>query len=59
MSIEGFRSLNQEIETIINKSESVKKAKKEANDKELTQKEKKGADGGGKGVQEPEKKDPG
>jgi len=41
MSIEGFRSLNQEIETIINKSESVKKAKKEANDKELTQKEKK------------------
>jgi hypothetical protein len=32
MGIEGFRSLNQEIETIINKSESVKKAKKEAND---------------------------
>ena len=30
MNIEGFRSLNQEIETIINKSESVKKAKKEA-----------------------------
>jgi len=40
MSIEGFRSLNQDIETIINKSESVKKAKKEANDKELTPKEK-------------------
>ena len=41
MSIEGFRNLNQDIETIINKSESVKKAKKEANDRELTKKEKK------------------
>jgi len=41
MNIEGFRSLNQEIETIINKSEAVKKAKKEANDEELTLKEKK------------------
>jgi hypothetical protein len=41
MSIEGFRNLNQEIETIINKSESVKKAKKEANDGELSTKEKK------------------
>ena len=40
-SIEGFRNLNQEIETIINKSEAVKKAKKEANDKDLTKKEKK------------------
>jgi UDP-N-acetylglucosamine transferase subunit ALG13 len=29
MSIEGFRSLNSEIETIINKSEKVKNAKKE------------------------------
>ena len=29
MKIEGFRSLNQDIETIINKSEKVKKAKKE------------------------------
>jgi len=38
MSIEGFRNLNQEIETIINKSEAVKKAKKEANDKELSAK---------------------
>ena len=28
MSIEGFRNLNQDIETIINKSEAVKKAKK-------------------------------
>ena len=41
MSIEGFRSLNQDIETIINKSESVKKAKKEANERELSKKEKK------------------
>ena len=41
MSIEGFRSLNTDIETIINKSESVEKKKKEANDKELTEKEKK------------------
>lgn len=39
MSIEGFRSLNQEIQTIINKSEAVKKAKKEK--KELDKKEKK------------------
>jgi hypothetical protein len=41
MSIVGFRSLNQDIETIINKSESVQKTKKEANDRELTPKEKK------------------
>lgn len=41
MNIEGFRSLNQDIETIINKSEAVKKAKKEANDKELSDKQKK------------------
>lgn len=41
MSIEGFRNLNQEIETIINKSEAVKKARKEKNDEELTPKEKK------------------
>jgi hypothetical protein len=40
MSIEGFRNLNQEIETIINKSEAVKKAKKEANDRELSKEEK-------------------
>ena len=40
MSIEGFRSLNQDIQTIINKSESVKKAKKEGEEK-LTPKEKK------------------
>ena len=41
MSIEGFRNLNQEIETIINKSEAVTKAKKEANDRVLSTKEKK------------------
>ena len=41
MSIEGFRNLNQDIQTIINKSESVKKTKKDANDRELTQREKK------------------
>lgn len=40
-NIEGFRSLNQDIETIINKSEAIKKAKKDANDKELTEKQKK------------------
>ncbi|OUO60269.1 GIY-YIG nuclease family protein [Olsenella sp. An270] len=39
MSIEGFRSLNSDIETIINKSEAVKKAKKESEN--LTPKEKK------------------
>ena len=41
MKIEGFRSLNKDIETIINKSEAVKKAKAKANDKDLTPKEKK------------------
>ena len=41
MGIEGFRNLNQEIETIINKSEAVKKARKEANDEELSETEKK------------------
>ncbi len=40
MSIEGFRNLNQDIETIINKSEAVNKTKKEANERELTKKEK-------------------
>lgn len=48
MKIEGFRSLNQEIETIINRSEAIKKAKKEDDEKtdkkakkELTDEEKK------------------
>jgi hypothetical protein len=31
-----IRNLNQEIETIINKSEAVKKARKEAKDEELS-----------------------
>lgn len=45
-NIEGFRNLNQDIETIINKSEAVKKAKKEHDaltvkeKRELTQEEK-------------------
>ena len=40
MKIEGFRSLNADIETIINKSEAIKKAKKEKGD-DLTPKQKK------------------
>ena len=39
MNIQGFRSLNQDIQTIINKSEKIKQAKKEKD--ELTPKEKK------------------
>ncbi len=35
MRIEGFRNLNREIEVIINKSEVIKKLKKEANAREL------------------------
>ena len=41
MRIEGFRTLNSDIETIINKSDAVKKARREANDRDLTPKEKK------------------
>jgi len=41
MSIEGFRNLNQDIETIINKSEAVKKAQREANDEEISAKKNK------------------
>lgn len=46
MRIEGFRSLNDDIKTIINKSEAVKKAKKDGKDvtpeekRELTEEEK-------------------
>ena len=40
MNIEGFRSLNSEIQTIINRSENVKKLKKEKGDN-LTKQEKK------------------
>jgi hypothetical protein len=39
MGIEGFRSLNQDIETIINKSEAVQKTKREANDRKLSKEE--------------------
>ncbi|HHF7368196.1 TPA: GIY-YIG nuclease family protein [Legionella bozemanae] len=35
MRIEGFRTLNKDIETIINKSEAVQKAKKEASERTL------------------------
>jgi hypothetical protein len=44
MSIEGFRNLNQDIETIINKSGIIKKAKQEANEKEPTAADKKEID---------------
>ncbi len=39
--IEGFRSLNEDLETIINKSEKIKKAKEKANERELSKAEKK------------------
>ena len=41
MNIEGFRSLNADIETIINKSEHVKQTKKTKDPSEMTPKEKK------------------
>ena len=41
MNIEGFRSLNADIETIINKSEHVKQTKKTKDPNQMTQKEKK------------------
>jgi hypothetical protein len=41
MSIEGFRNLNQDIETIINKSEAVNKVRKEKSDEELSPQAKK------------------
>ena len=41
MRIEGFRGLNADIQTIINKSESIKKAKQEANQKDLSSEKKK------------------
>ncbi|HSI46163.1 MAG TPA: GIY-YIG nuclease family protein [Methylophilus sp.] len=41
MNIEGFRRLNQDIETIINQSASVKKAKAKANEQALSHAEKK------------------
>ena len=39
-NIEGFRSINIDIETIINMSDSIKETKSKANDKDLTPKEK-------------------
>ena len=41
MKIEWFRALNKDVETIINKSESVKAIKEKAKDEELSPKEKK------------------
>ena len=41
MAIEGFRNLNQDIETIINNSNLLKKAKREATDKDFSVKDKK------------------
>ena len=41
MSIEGFRNLNTDIETVINKSEHVRQTKKTKDPNEMTQKEKK------------------
>lgn len=41
MKIEGFRNLNQDIETVINKSNAVKDLKKKSAETELTAKEKK------------------
>lgn len=41
MGIEGFRNLNKDIETIISKSEAVKKVRKEANDEKLSPQKKK------------------
>lgn len=40
MKIEGFRALNKDLETIINKSEAIKNKKQKANDEDLTPKEK-------------------
>ncbi len=40
MRIEGFRNLNQDIETVINKSNAVKDLKKKSAEKDLTEKEK-------------------
>ena len=40
MNIEGFRRLNQDLETIINKSASIKEKKQLANERDLTPKEK-------------------
>tara|TARA_Y100000310_G_C20480516_1_gene714447 strand:- start:53 stop:949 length:897 start_codon:yes stop_codon:yes gene_type:complete len=41
MKIEGFKSLNEDINMIINKSESIKEIKLNANEKDISKKEKK------------------
>ncbi len=41
MNIEGFRRLNQDIETIVNRTKEVNKMKREANNRDLTKDEKK------------------
>ena len=41
MNIEGFRNLNKDIETIINRSDTIKKTKEKANKIDLTNNEKK------------------
>ncbi len=41
MKIEGFRNINKDLETIINKSKNIQKMKEKANDNDLTKKEKK------------------
>ncbi len=41
MNIEGFRNIKEDIKTIINKSEKIKKIKKDANKNEISNKEKK------------------
>ena len=41
MQIEGFRSLNKDIEAVINKTTEIKSIKKEANEKNLDKKKKK------------------
>lgn len=41
MQIEGFRSLSQDLRTIINKTEEVSSLKKDANERDLTKEEKK------------------
>lgn len=41
MNIEGFRSLNKDIETIINKSGAIKRLKKESSNRKLKDKERK------------------
>ena len=59
MSIEGFRSLNQDIETIINKSEAVKKTQTRGERRGIVSEAKEGTNRGGKGIQKQKKADSG